>query len=216
MFTRKSPFPLQTHRNERNSLCSSSQSQPQSMSLVVMLQRPTTSVSYDLHLLSAALEDEDTEEAVRDLRGTESSCASPVLRKSSTRSSFLSAAGYRDWVQEETTGRWKRRRYGQKGEEELRNIQQNALETKSYLLEVTRRLRNRADTVKTASVSASLEGKALREYVQQLGGRLDRLVAETEETERQVKRLGRDLQRREEKACKVEGKEGTVRCSCFL
>jgi len=176
------------------------------------------SASYDLHLLSAALDDEDTEDAAGNQQGTESSCASPVLRKSSTRSSFLSAAGYRDCVEDEATGRWKRRKYGAKGEEELRSIQETAFETKSYLLEVTKRLRSRADTVKTASISASLESKALREYVQQLGGRLDQLVAETEETERLVKKLGREVERerKEGKVCTVEGKEGAVRCSCFL
>jgi hypothetical protein len=182
------------------------------------MHRPVTSASYDLHLLTAALDDEDTEETPGDMRNTESSCASPVLRKSSTRSSFISAAGYRECVEDETIGRWTRRKYGYKGDEELRNIQQKASETKMYMQELTRRLRNRADFVKNSSLSASMEGKAMREYVVQLSSRLDRLMAETEETERVVRKAMRDAerQRREEKECRVEGKEGKVRCSCFL
>ena len=173
------------------------------------MQRPTTSVSEDFQLLKA-LEDEDTEETPV-LQG--SPCASPVLRKSSTLSSFISAAGYRDCVEDETTGRWKRRKYGHIGEEELRLIQQKAVQTKQYMLELTSRLRNRADLVKNSSLSASMETKALREYVLQLGGRLDRLVTETEETEREVSGW---VRQRNSAECRLEGKEERVRCSCFL
>ena len=147
--------------------------------------RPSLSHSCDWQIASplrTALEEEDTEETglYRCFRGTESTCPSPLLYRgeSSAMSSFRRE-------EEGSTTHWPRTRFSTDlhGEEAIRKIQLESLETKGYMKELARQLSHRADLVKTSSKTSSKEVKLMKDYMASLNSRLDRLLKETESTQ---------------------------------
>lgn len=181
-----------------------------------MSQRPTPSSSLDLPLSKTVFSDDDTEELPISLRVTESSSASPVPWKSSNRSSFFSSTGLRESTIEDTTRRWKKRKFTYKGEDEIRSIQTTAQEVKRNVQELRRKMRYKTEQVQHSSLSLHMQSNTLKDYVNTLGSRLDRLILDTEETEKDVKLLLMSRKEEEKEKCSLETKGKEVKCSCFL
>jgi ribosomal protein L12E/L44/L45/RPP1/RPP2 len=157
--------------------------------------KPMISQSFDGHPLlkcTSVTEENDTDEmpARQVVHTTDSTCASPNLwrREWSGCSSFVSATGLREALNEDKLMRLKNRRsaFPSSEEDEIGRIRQESEETRDFLRFLARDLGARVDDARASSVSTSLEARVMKEYMGRLSCRLDHLMSDTLETEKEL------------------------------